>query len=305
MNRWSTLVIIAIGAALSSTACAQNADNVQGIQKFSFSTRLPGELKAADLPPDPNGSVERERYCLPRELSLLRVRDVKPDLSNARAKIEIETDLESNCFQVTVTLPPPRSVCATVPRISGLRIEQTKLCELVPTKVSFAVSYEAQKNTDASGVPSPAPIADAQTGAAGPNVSEGQGNWPASKLIGTMVYNDKNEVIGEIEDLIADKSGAIKSAVLGVGGFLGMNERLVAVDFNKVRFSNEPISRVATSNSTTGSAETTAGSRPTTTGAATASSPQDQTKNLRYPDHAIYSISKDELKSMPEFKYSK
>jgi sporulation protein YlmC with PRC-barrel domain len=44
------------------------------------------------------------------------------------------------------------------------------------------------------------------------------GQWRSSKLIGIDVYNDANEKIGDIEELIVDKSGNIEHVVLGVGG---------------------------------------------------------------------------------------
>ena len=46
-----------------------------------------------------------------------------------------------------------------------------------------------------------------------------QGDWRASKLAGLSVYNDKNESVGSINDLLTDKSGSIKAVVIGVGGF--------------------------------------------------------------------------------------
>src|SRR6201997_5555601 len=87
-----------------------------------------------------------------------------------------------------------------------------------------------------------------------------QGNWRASKVVGLSVYNDKNESVGSINDLLMDKSGAIKVVVIGVGGFLGVGEHLVAVSFDKVKFVNEPI--VYTGAANTPSA---GGARPSTT----------------------------------------
>src|SRR6202521_6100814 len=68
-----------------------------------------------------------------------------------------------------------------------------------------------------------------------------QGVWRASKVVGLSVYNDNNESIGSINDLLTDKSGNIKAAVLGVGGFLGMGAHLVAVPFDKIKFVSEPV----------------------------------------------------------------
>src|ERR1700681_4950048 len=68
-----------------------------------------------------------------------------------------------------------------------------------------------------------------------------QGNWRASKVVGLSVYNDNNESLGTINDLLMDKSGNIKAVVLGVGGFLGVGEHLVAVPFDKIKFVDQPI----------------------------------------------------------------
>jgi sporulation protein YlmC with PRC-barrel domain len=56
-----------------------------------------------------------------------------------------------------------------------------------------------------------------------------------SKLIGTNVINDKNEKIGTVDDVIADKDKKqLNFAVLQVGGFLGLGGRLVAVPYDSL-----------------------------------------------------------------------
>src|SRR6201990_2529106 len=80
-----------------------------------------------------------------------------------------------------------------------------------------------------------------------------QGNWRASKLVGLNVYNDKNESVGSINDLLTDKNGKVVAVVIGVGGFLGVGEHLVAIPFEKVKFSTEPV--VYTGASNTGAAK--------------------------------------------------
>jgi len=133
-----------------------------------------------------------------------------------------------------------------------------------------------------------------------------QGNWRASKVVGLNVYNDKNESVGSINDLLTDKSGNIKAVMVGVGGFLGVGEHLVAIPFDKVKFVNEPIVYTGAANMPNAT-----GTRPpptTTTGSATtntAPAPVITAKpNPWYPDHAVYNATKDELKAMPEFTYS-
>jgi sporulation protein YlmC with PRC-barrel domain len=133
-----------------------------------------------------------------------------------------------------------------------------------------------------------------------------KGDWRASKLVGLSVYNDNNESIGSINDLLTDKSGNIKAAVIGVGGFLGMGAHLVAVPFDKIKFVNEPVAYTGASNGP--NALPVRPSTTTTTGAANTSNPpaiaNTAKPNPWYPDHAVFDATKDSLTAMPEFKYS-
>jgi sporulation protein YlmC with PRC-barrel domain len=133
-----------------------------------------------------------------------------------------------------------------------------------------------------------------------------QGNWRASKVVGLSVYNDNNESLGSINDLLTDNTGNIKAVVVGVGGFLGVGEHLVAIPFDKIKFVNEPVAYTGVAGG-----PNAPGSRPaspTTTGAATTTTPPatatTSKANPWYPDHAVFNATKDELKAMPEFKYS-
>jgi hypothetical protein len=58
--------------------------------------------------------------------------------------------------------------------------------------------------------------------------------YRASKLKGTNVVNDKNEKIGEIDDIVIGRDRSV-FAVLEVGGFLGVGGRLVAVQFQSLQ----------------------------------------------------------------------
>ncbi|ACB79224.1 PRC-barrel domain-containing protein [Methylorubrum populi] len=51
----------------------------------------------------------------------------------------------------------------------------------------------------------------------------------ASKLIGTSIRNGANETIGSVADVVFDDKRAVKSYVVSVGGFLGLNAKYVAV----------------------------------------------------------------------------
>jgi sporulation protein YlmC with PRC-barrel domain len=125
------------------------------------------------------------------------------------------------------------------------------------------------------------------------------GEWRASKMVGLKVYNDANESVGSINDLLMDKSGNIKLAVIGVGGFLGMGEHLVAVPYEKLKFVNEAVAYTGAGASKPASTTTTGAATTERTTTTTTSS-----SSKWYPDHAVFNATKDELKNMPEFKYS-
>ena len=128
------------------------------------------------------------------------------------------------------------------------------------------------------------------------------GQWRSSKLIGINVYNNNNEKIGDIQELIVDNTGKVEKVVLGVGGFLGMGEHYVAVPMEKLKFVNEPVR--TSSASTTPADKSTVGANTTTGEANRANRPERATDEKWYPDHAIYNATKDQLKAMPQFKYN-
>lgn len=63
-------------------------------------------------------------------------------------------------------------------------------------------------------------------------LSQSPGDLPSSQLVGATVYNSANENIGEVEDLIISSNGSVSAVVIGVGGFLGLGEKIVAMPFN-------------------------------------------------------------------------
>ena len=56
----------------------------------------------------------------------------------------------------------------------------------------------------------------------------------ASRLIGADVYNDQDERIGTLDDLMMGTDGTVGFAILSVGGLLGLGSRLVAVTFDSL-----------------------------------------------------------------------
>ena len=125
------------------------------------------------------------------------------------------------------------------------------------------------------------PLAMAQSTATSPSAAAAPiaaaGQWRASKLVGVNIYNEQNEKIGAIDDVIVDPSGKVDGVVISVGGFLGMGEHNVMMRMDQIKFANK------------------AGT--TTTGSTSSGDKQ------WYPDRGTVNATKDQLKTMHELKY--
>ena len=65
--------------------------------------------------------------------------------------------------------------------------------------------------------------------------------YRGSRIIGASVVNDANETIGKVDDLIISADGKTPFAVLAVGGFLGLGNRLVVVSYSSLKFADDKI----------------------------------------------------------------
>ena len=128
-----------------------------------------------------------------------------------------------------------------------------------------------------------------------------KGKWRASKLMGLDVYNEANEKLGDVNELILDKDGKVSAVVIGVGGFLGMGEHDIAVTMDKLKFVEEP---VRTSSTTTTTRETTTGTATAPANTTATTTTRTSNANDWMPDHAVMSGNKEQLKALPQFKYS-
>jgi hypothetical protein len=62
--------------------------------------------------------------------------------------------------------------------------------------------------------------------------AQGPGQWVFSKLKGANVLGPSDEHIGDVSDLLFDKSGKVDGVIVGVGGFLGIGQKNVAIDLS-------------------------------------------------------------------------
>jgi PRC-barrel domain len=61
-------------------------------------------------------------------------------------------------------------------------------------------------------------------------------SWQAETILGKEVRSKANEKIGRIVDVIADRNGKVRAALIDFGGFLGVGSRKIAVDWNALKF---------------------------------------------------------------------
>jgi hypothetical protein len=117
----------------------------------------------------------------------------------------------------------------------------------------------------------------AKTTDAGKFISmQGADKWVFSKFKGTDVLGSDNAHIGDVTDLLFDKNGKVEGVIVGVGGFLGIGEKNVAIELGA--FQIVP----ASVNSTTASRS-------------------DDPSNIKLK----VSWTKDQLKQAPDFQYYK
>ena len=63
---------------------------------------------------------------------------------------------------------------------------------------------------------------------------EASNQWRIGNLMNKSVYNAQGKSIGDLNDVLVGPDGKIQALVIGVGGFLGLGEKSVAVDYNYI-----------------------------------------------------------------------
>src|SRR5438270_1894430 len=115
--------------------------------------------------------------------------------------------------------------------------------------------------------------------------------WRTTEIKGIDVYNDRNEKIGNVDDVLVDQHGNVKAVVIGVGGFLGVGERNVAVPFKELHWQMNTNNAAANTNNTAANKN----------GAANG---QRVAQDTTHPSRAVLpGVTKDQLERAPEFKY--
>jgi sporulation protein YlmC with PRC-barrel domain len=138
-----------------------------------------------------------------------------------------------------------------------------------------------------------------------------------SKLMGVDVYGSDNQKIGDIDEVLVDKQGKIQAVVVGVGGFLGIGQKDIAVRYDQVQWMSpqevQSASPQASGTTTTGgvtapSAPAGGGTNPPattgSTGAARPAGGSATTTSDNTPARAVVKMTKADLQNAAEFRYS-
>ena len=86
--------------------------------------------------------------------------------------------------------------------------------------LAFPVSAQVPPVASATALPAIVPI----------------GRNDASTILGRPVLDTQGETAGRITDVLVDAFGAVKAAVVDVGGFMGVGQRRIAVAWSALRF---------------------------------------------------------------------
>jgi hypothetical protein len=192
----------------------------------------------------------------------------------------------------TSTLPPSGSTDR--PAATGSGSSTTGSSAMQPGSPDPSTGMSPSTNTATTGSP-PA------SGPQGNFVTLLQpGHMMASKLIGTTVVSTSNESIGDVNDVIVDRNGQAMAVVIGVGGFLGIGEKDVAVPFQSLEFASN--ARISQQPSATGG--TTSTDSATTTTGSTSQQPSAAASEGSggVPDRIVLRMSKAELQAAPTFR---
>jgi sporulation protein YlmC with PRC-barrel domain len=142
-----------------------------------------------------------------------------------------------------------------------------------------AATAPSTSGSSASNTSAPNPAGKAQF-----ITKQTQDQWLATKFKGTDVIGANDEKIGDVSDILFDKDKKVVAYIVGVGGFLGIGQKDVAID--PASFQMVPASATRSGGSSTG----------TNTGSTASTSNDHDNFKLRL------SMTKDELKNAPAFE---
>jgi sporulation protein YlmC with PRC-barrel domain len=147
-----------------------------------------------------------------------------------------------------------------------------------------------------------------------------------SRFIGLDVYGADNQKVGDVDEVLVDRQGKVHGFVVGVGGFLGIGQKNVAIPFDQVQWMSYQELRAALESDQSGYGTNTAGSATVlgttaggstqqvtnisagdasdATGTAGASDTSAAGNDATTPARAMVQVTRADLQNAPEFRYS-
>jgi sporulation protein YlmC with PRC-barrel domain len=120
-------------------------------------------------------------------------------------------------------------------------------------------------------------------------------------FMGQAIYTADNQSIGDINDLLVDREGGVVAAVVGVGGFLGIGEKNVAVPFENITITRV-VDDAETTTTTDGTAATGTSTTTTTTTATTDNTATNAEEVADAEVRLTTTETADSLRNAPEFR---
>ncbi|GEM_PF-338482 len=128
------------------------------------------------------------------------------------------------------------AIVAIAASLPGLAFAQTAAQPTTPSTMPPSTTTTTTKPSSPAPMPQatvPAPLRGSGM-AAKPNVDPQARR--ASRVIGANIVNEENRTVGEVHDLLISPVGSSVTAVLSVGGFLGIGEHYVAIPLSDLQW---------------------------------------------------------------------
>jgi hypothetical protein len=129
-----------------------------------------------------------------------------------------------------------RTAATTGTRLTAIILALT-LVLIFALAVTVGATLAANTQTPAV---APAPVSSpADNPAAAPNVPPAMtilNSHDVEGILGREVLSAANENMGRVVDVIVDRAGRVRAAIIDFGGFLGVGSRKIAVDWNALEF---------------------------------------------------------------------
>jgi sporulation protein YlmC with PRC-barrel domain len=147
-----------------------------------------------------------------------------------------------------------------------------------------------------------------------------------SRFIGLDVYGADNQKIGDVDELLVDRQGKVHGLVVGVGGFLGIGQKNVAIPFDQLQWmsfqevrayleadqngygtntaGSATVLRTTASGTTQQVPNISAGHAGDATGTAGTSGTSAAGNDATTPARAMVQVTRADLQNAPEFRYS-